>query len=98
MKTIKAANPVVYYPFVHPFVHHPWCSSHFPRGSCDCRLDPKEERIRRLTDALLAVAGEVDSCGHSHMSILHDVGKIIEFASEVLKGRDPHEVLREMGT
>jgi len=48
-------------------------------------------------DALKAIAGEVDSCGHSHGSILHDIGKVIEFANEVLKGRDPHEVLKEMG-
>ncbi len=48
-------------------------------------------------DALKAIAGEVDSCGYSHMSILHDISKVLEFASEVLRGRDPHEVLREMG-
>ena len=48
-------------------------------------------------DALKAIAGEADSCGHSHGSILHDIGKVVEFVTQVLKGRDPHEVLREMG-
>lgn len=49
-------------------------------------------------DALKAISGEVDSCGYSHGSILHDIGKVMEFATEVVKGRDPHEVLKEMSS
>jgi hypothetical protein len=53
-------------------------------------------RAEAMKDALKAIAGEVDSCGHSHLSTLHDVGKVMRFASAVLAGRDPHEVLQEM--
>jgi hypothetical protein len=49
-----------------------------------------------MKDALKAIAGEVDSCGHSHLSTLHDVGKVLRFARAVLAGQNPHEVLQEM--
>lgn len=56
----------------------------------------ESKRMARFEDALKAIAGEVDSCGFSHGSVLHDIGKVIEFATEVLRDRDPHEVLKEM--
>lgn len=49
-----------------------------------------------MKDALRAIAGKVDSCGHAHLSTLHDVGRMMKFASAVWAGREPHEVLEEM--
>lgn len=62
----------------------------------------KDEKAReivanRLVDTLLAISGDTDSCGHSHGSVLHDIGKVVGLARGVLEGKDPHDVLREMG-
>ena len=71
-------------------------------SSEDCKrlwknfIEDTIEKPKRIEDALRAIAGDVDSCGHSHGSVLHDIGKVMEFADAVLKGRDPHDVLREM--
>lgn len=54
------------------------------------------DALPRFANALRAIAGDVDSCGYSHGSTLHDIGKVITLAQEVLRGRDPHEVLAEM--
>ena len=74
------------------------------KTSEDCRRlfknyieDVVNEAVQNA-DALVAIAGGVDSCGYSHGSILHDVGKVMEFASKVLEGRRPHDVLKEMGS
>lgn len=52
---------------------------------------------RRSEDALKMIAGEVDSCGFSHGSQLHDLGHVGALAVRVLEGKDPHDALQEIG-
>ena len=52
-------------------------------------------RIHVLEDTLTMIIGDVDSCGYSHASTLHDVGNIKELAEKVLSGKDPHSALKE---